>query len=65
MAITESVLKHLKSKRKASSDGQDKQIGSGKERKPLSDKRIAQHIQWMKVMMEGQATPDNRFRLSY
>ncbi len=26
------------------------------------DKRLAQHQHWMRVMMEGQATPDLRYQ---
>lgn len=27
----------------------------------LSEKRLQQHQRWMRVMMEGQSTPDNRY----
>jgi len=28
----------------------------------LSKKRMEQHQQWMRVMMDGQSTPDNRYK---
>lgn len=56
--MSDSIDKHRKSK----SVNTILERGAQDEQSSRRAKRIAQHQHWMRVMMEGQATPDLKYQ---
>lgn len=59
--MVEAVKRESKKDQPAHAGQNTSHCNKGKSKR-LSEKRLKQHQQWMRVMMDGQATPDNRYR---